>query len=154
MSLILFIDFPAFSSTFSSTFGRTKYNESTQSIKERHSKFVHIAKYLREIVQYFGIDTGHFSIKSCPFYIATTTVFKVPSFVIRLHKPISVTKDIEIAKQLSTSNGMIIQINNASFQAQNGHFFDCLWINNNPIYNQRIFYGRRYIIGNGKQLLL
>ena len=54
-SLILYCDFTDFCTSFSSTFRRIKWNETIKQVKQRNTKYANIAKYLREIIQYYGI---------------------------------------------------------------------------------------------------
>eukprot|EP01084_Bolivina_argentea_P162355 282566_1 len=58
-ALILYCDFTDFCTDFSSTFRKIKWNETTQSVKERNRKYYHISKHLREIIQYYGIKFSY-----------------------------------------------------------------------------------------------
>eukprot|EP01084_Bolivina_argentea_P077638 140865_1 len=95
-AVILYCDFTDFSTDFTSTFRALKWNESITSLKKRNSKFYHISKALREIVQYYGIrgykveDTeddndDNDDYEPGPFYTGMSFVMNIPSFAIILN---------------------------------------------------------------------
>ncbi len=69
--LILYCDYTYFCNSFLLTFRRITFNESIESIKQRHSKYYYFAKHLTELIQYYGI-TGNWeydNYENGPFYI-------------------------------------------------------------------------------------
>ena len=140
-SLILYCDFSDFCTDFSSTFRPIYNNEKLNKIKERNQKYHHIAKYLREIVQYYGINGWQ---ESGPFYTGISFVMTIPSFSIRLNGPNSTSKYKEIAMRFATRDGIIIQLNNKSFTGKQEVFFDCSWLSAFPEEEERLLFGGRW----------
>eukprot|EP01084_Bolivina_argentea_P306181 529038_1 len=103
-SLILYCDFTEFSKDFSSSFRSLKWSDSIKQIKDRNSKYYHTAKYLREIIQYYGVrgdgdydeEIGkNINISWGPFYTGMSVTLNMESFMIRLNAPTSTSKQIE-----------------------------------------------------------
>merc|ERR1712176_1264764 len=116
-------------------------NEKLEKIKERNQKYHHIAKYLRELVQYFGLSGrwGAGDTESGPFFTGISFVLNIPSFSIRLNGPNSTSKYKEIAMRFATRDGIIIQLNNKSIEnGANEVFFDCSFISAYPEEEERL----------------
>eukprot|EP01084_Bolivina_argentea_P159067 277051_1 len=155
-SLILYTDFTDFSSKFSSTFRAIYFRESIRSITNRNKKFYHISKYLRELVQYFGIN-GNYTIngeETGDFYCGMDFVCHLPSFSIRLNGPISTSKDKEIAVRFATRDGMIMCLNNSNWPSNQEVFFNSKWISCYPEEDERTFFGGRYTLQLARVLVV
>eukprot|EP01084_Bolivina_argentea_P313384 542704_1 len=148
-AVILYCDFSEFSTQFSKSFRAMKWNEPLESIKYRNSKFYHIAKHLRELVQYFGLkgyDIRDGPTESGPFYTGMSVPMTIPAFAIRLNGPTSTSKQIEIAMRFCGGYGIIIQLNNQKGTSVAESFFDASWISNYLEEDERIFCGGRFVI--------
>eukprot|EP01084_Bolivina_argentea_P083522 151213_1 len=147
-ALILYCDFSAFCTEWSATFRAIQYNESIELIKDRNSKYYHVSKYLREIVQYYGINGNkydtHNGTQNGPFYTGMSMVLHIPSFAIRLNGPTSTSKHIEVALRFSGRDGIVIQLNNEKGLSKKETFFDSSWISKYPEEDERIFCGGRH----------
>merc|ERR1719334_2806135 len=127
-SLLLYTDFTALCTDFSSSFRAVYRGESLESIKERNGRYHHFAKHLKELVMYFGVcgigdvDYRQYGQKDAcydsknhskgPFYCGMSCVLNIPQFSIRLNGPTSTSLRIEVAMRFGGVEGMIIQLNN------------------------------------------
>merc|ERR1719204_712992 len=102
-ALILYTDFSDFSTAFSASFRPAHRGESLAAIKRRHSRFCRIARWLCELVQYFGRrgcrnlngkDAG-------PFWCGMSRRLCVPEFAMRLNGPTSTSKDATVAARFA-----------------------------------------------------
>eukprot|EP01084_Bolivina_argentea_P226553 382678_1 len=151
-ALILYSDFTRFCTHFSKTFRKIRWNEKLTSIKQRNSKYYSISKYLRELIQYYGINGDSYehrddrNYENGPFYTGISVMLNIPQFSIRLNAPTSTTTQQEIAMRFSGSGGLILQLNNVYPPGNKEVFFDCSWISNFPEEAECIYFGGRYKI--------
>ncbi len=165
-AVICYCDMSKLCTLFSSTFRAIFVGETLSSIKKRNQCFYFLSKYLRECVDYFGkkgkaLDvTRHNLSRSAllatsgdwlyrqnlteqgPFYCGVSSVMSIPAFNMRLCAPTSTSKQIEIAINFATRNGIIIQLNNNSdWHSRNLHFFDCSFVSHYKEEDERLFFG-------------
>merc|ERR1719474_555187 len=84
-SIILYCDFTAFCSRFSSTFRKLDRWETIDSVKERNAEFYWQSRYFREAVELFG-DNGAEGNRG-PFFCGVDRVMVLRSFRLRLCGP-------------------------------------------------------------------
>eukprot|EP01084_Bolivina_argentea_P293717 505222_1 len=148
-SLLLYCDFTDFCTDFSSTFRRLKSNEQIETVKQRNSKYHHIAKNLAELIQYYGIRGGsgnNNGQENGPFYTGLSFCMNIPEFSIRLNGPTSTSKQKEIAMRFSGSEGIIIKLNNRTYPGRYEAFFNSSWISCYPEEDERVFFSAQYKI--------
>eukprot|EP01084_Bolivina_argentea_P299052 515466_1 len=141
-ALILYCDFTLFCSEFSSTFRGIKWNETLQEIKNRHKKYVNIAKKLREIIQYYGISGCYSSdgeYERGPFYCGMSIILNIAEFAIRLNGPTSTSKEVVIAERFAGRKGCILQLDNRIDGPDHERFFNCSWISCFPEEEERLW---------------
>ena len=149
MSLVLYCDYSAYCTEFSSTFRRISVIESMEDVKKSNSRFWHQSKNLREMVECYGRCNNegmlHEDIhtESGPFYTGLDAVLAVPEFSIRLCSPTSTSKHMEVSINFSTKEGIIIQLNNPKEDLRSAlvSFFDVSWISCFPDEDERVFIG-------------
>jgi len=142
-SLLLYTDFSALCTDFSSSFRAVYRGESLESIKARNSRYHHIAKRLKELVMYFGSDK-RYEKSVGPFYCGMNIVLNIPQFAIRFNGPTSTSLFIEVAMRFGGVEGMVIELNNDTYFAREERHFECDWISAFPEEAERLFMGGRY----------
>ena len=126
LSIILYTDFTALSSAFSSSFRKISPYEILSSIKHRNSKYWWWSKLLRETVELFGDEADYMK---GPFYSGLSVMLSVPGFSLRLCSPTSSSTHIEVALKFSGESGIILQLNVKGLMDYSGiRAFDCCWI--------------------------
>ena len=153
-ALFLYTDFSALSTDFSSSFRAVYRGESLKSIKARNSSYHHLAKHLKELIMYFGVDGAgektpwdkYVNRSRGPFYCGMSVVLCIPQFAIRLNGPTSTSLHIEVAMRFGGNEGMIIQLNNEGLPAEKERHFDCEWLSAFPEESERLFMGGRYML--------
>ena len=133
-AVILYCDVDKLQREFSGTFRRENVFESDESVISRHSEYGNFGKLLVEMVEHFGISgydgNGAQNPESGPFFCGINCILNVGSFAIILRGPCSTTTVKAIATNFATEKGMILKLNNDSFDAGRQRFFDCSWISN------------------------
>ena len=151
LSLLLYTDYSDLSSTFSSSFRKTKPFETLENIKRRNSAYFWMSKHLRELVEVFGQcsfgdwddDKGHINKMSGYFYSGMSVTMNIPSFSMRLCSPTSTSMQLSVAIKISGREGMVITLNNPKFDdeiaGQYGWLrgFNCSWISRYPEEDER-----------------
>merc|ERR1712087_954928 len=79
-----------------------------------------------------------------PLYCGMSVVLHIPQFAIRLNGPTSTSLHIEVAMRFGGTEGMIIQLNNEGYGAQEEMHFECEWLSAFPEESERLFMGGRY----------
>eukprot|EP01083_Nonionella_stella_P046162 123586_1 len=144
IALILYCDFSALCTDFSSTFRPTFAAESLESIKKRNQKYWWLSKLLRETVQiygYCGYEHDEANTLQGPWYCGMTNMI-VANFVCRLCSPTSASQQFAVAVRFSGDKGIIMQLNNTSSELLRG--FDCSWISSFREEDERLFMGGSY----------
>eukprot|EP01084_Bolivina_argentea_P320589 556268_1 len=122
LSVLLYTDYSALCTDFSSTFRSLNWFEPLLSIKKRNECYWWMAKTLREAVQIFGYkkekkwdDKQKKYVDDTllgRFYSGLSYVLVFPSFELRLCSPTSTSKQIEVATKFATQKGIVVQLNN------------------------------------------
>ena len=141
VSLIMYTDYTALSSAFSSSFRKKSAFETLKSIKKRNAEYYWFSKTLRETVEIFGqcslgeqvyVGRGKYEPKNQllgSFYCGMSFVMNIPEFNIFLCSSTSTSKQIEVAIKFSGDQGIVIQLDNPQTQQYwNLHGCDCSWI--------------------------
>eukprot|EP01084_Bolivina_argentea_P169004 292997_1 len=84
--------------------------------------------------------------ESGPFYVGINRVMYIPQCYLYLGSPTSTSVDVEVSINFGTRAGMVIQLNNNYYEAQELPFFDCSWISRYGEENERLFFGGYDII--------
>ena len=74
-----------------------------------------------------------------PFHCGLNGLFNIGSFAIYLKGPYSTSKDIEIATNFATNDGLILSIQNDTLPSQFQSVFNCSWISAYSEENERLF---------------
>ena len=114
MSLILYCDFDALSTSLSATFRRREPFEPLSSVKRRNRRYWHLSKLLRESVQLFG-KNGYDDNSVGPFFCGLNRVLLMPSFAIRLWAPTSTSKSLSVAQHFATNQGLVVTLSNGLY---------------------------------------
>jgi len=151
VSLIMYTDYTALSSTFSSTFRKKSPFETLKSIKTRNADYYWFSKTLRETVEIFGqCSLGDYDTKSRKavnqllgsFYCGMSFVMNMPEINIFLCSPTSTSKQIEVGIKFSGDEGIVIQLDNPEIRQYcflRG--FNCSWISRYKEEDERLFFG-------------
>eukprot|EP01084_Bolivina_argentea_P299460 516196_1 len=154
--VMLYCDWSDLCTEFSATYRINGEFEPIKSVIQRHSKYYHLGKGLRECALIFGIN-GHnlpeyddeknryvythnkYEYERGPFFSGLSFVAKMPYFAIHLKGPCSTTKEIDCAINFATRDGIIIELQNDQGNARTQRFFDCSWISKYSAENERLF---------------
>lgn len=128
ISVILYTDFTALCSDFSSTFRKVSPYETISSIKWRNSKYWWLSKTLRETVELYADWRTHYQKPNQSYYTGISFVMNLPSFSIRLCGPTSTSIHLEVACKFSGDSGIILQLNVGQVMGVGARAFDCSWI--------------------------
>ena len=126
--------------------------ENIQSLKQRHSEFYHIAKYLRETVECYGFiddnkedddkkdaDGGKY------FYHSINESVIINDKIINIKYPFSVTDKYKVIYlNTNNENGLILSLNNNNIDNNNNgndKYFDCKWISDFIFENEYFYVG-------------
>eukprot|EP01084_Bolivina_argentea_P208698 355709_1 len=154
-AIILYCDWTELCSHFSSTFRKQNQFEPVKLLKYRNSKYWNLSKLLVEAVNDFGINgygewdgvdqinrwdaSKYINKEYGPFYCGMSSVMNISSFAAYLKGPCSTSKYIEIAINFATRDGIIMQLQNTGYEAEDQRFFDCSWISRYGEENERLF---------------
>ena len=128
ISVILYCDYTALCSDFSSTFRKTSPWETISSIKHRNTKYWWLSKTLRETVELFTDPEQNSNNPTQTYYTGMSYVMYLPSFSIRLCSPTSTSVQIAVACKFSGDKGLILQLNVGRVMATGARAFDCSWL--------------------------
>ena len=149
VALILYCDFSAYCTEFSSTFRKLSTTEPMNSVKKRNSSFWFQSKYLREVIECYGtcnyeevLQSGTVS-ESGPFYTGIDIVLAIPQFALRLCSPTSTSKHVEVSLNFAKRSGLIIELSNPEqdHRAARVCFLDVSWLSRFPDEDERVFAG-------------
>lgn len=143
ISVVLYCDYSAYCTKFSSTFRKLFPAESMEEVKVRNSEFWHQSKSFREVVECFGSIRADETDAAGPFFTGIDVVLAVPAFAISLCSPTSTSKHMEVSMNFTNGSGMIIQLNNpdSDFRARLVPLLDVSWISRYPDEDERSFTG-------------
>ena len=152
ISIITYCDTDTFSSKWSESFRFKYYGESLNSIKKRNSKYYHLSKALRELVQCFGncgmrkrkfgYSENPNQEQHGPFYCGISKIMAFPSICIRLCGPCSTSKERAIAVKFAGEEGLVVEFKN---HIQELHFFDC-WMSHFKAEREILQFGGGHMI--------
>ena len=142
LCIILYCDTNELQSNFSASFRKNNEFDTIQEIKKRHQKYHHFGKGLVETVHCYGVYRGLFDGGECgPFYCGLNKILNIGQFDIYLRCPTSTSKDIEIAINFATRDGLILTLNNDSYYGQMNNMINCNWISRYSEENERLWIG-------------
>eukprot|EP01084_Bolivina_argentea_P163618 284606_1 len=142
-ALIIWFEFNDINESFTNTFVPIETNEPQSNIAQRHRKFYHLAKTLRETVQYYG-ETRN----KGPFYMSLDTNISIPSFSLTFNSPRSVSMDYHKVNRGCKDYGVMLQLNNDIDYESRNHFrcFKRFWRHDG---NEYLFFDPKYAIRLG-----
>ena len=126
---------------------RTPFDESNESILERHSHFYHLSKLLREAVECFGAE-AHRSERKVFYHSILLDKKIMNDSDIRslfIYTPFSTTELMEVClncaadkeeKENDENNKLILEL-----KGYVSKYFDCLWVSDFCYEHEKIFYG-------------
>eukprot|EP01084_Bolivina_argentea_P077406 140399_1 len=150
-SIILYTDFSALCTDFTSTFRKNNIFETEISIKKRNAKYLWFSRRLRESVEYFGGNwwsIGEYgqtkewkSTGEEPFYCGMSFCLVMPQYDIRLFGPVSTSRQLEVAINFAKRDGMIIQLQNDTYNGHELQYLNVSWISHFAEEAERLFMG-------------
>jgi len=149
-SVLLYTDFTHFSTHFSSSFRKLRWNESIRETNQRNARFFHIAKALRECVKLFGCNRSarygsSLDEASGPFFTGVSVTLNIPSFAINLQGPTSTSKQYTVALRFAGDDGLILQLNNdGECCSDSVSFWDASLTSRYPEEDERIFFASNH----------
>ena len=126
--IILYTDYTALSSQFTSTFRKSNPFEPIQAMKRRHSHYYWMSKLLRETIAVYGQYYGDDASLSGPFYCGMSRLMLMPQFAMKLFSPTSTSCQIAVAVKFSGEGGILIQFRNGTGRAAYLKGLDVSWI--------------------------
>ena len=156
LALVLYTDWTELQREFTKTFRKTQPYQTTAIIKQKNREYHHWSKNLREVVEYYGnggwVDKWNDDKRNKswgsvrgPFYCGMSYQMVLPQIMIRLNGPCSSTKHAEVALKFGGSTGIIVQLDNNSYNgAYNLRCFDCSWLSNFAEEDEYLWIGGRY----------
>ena len=130
--MILYTDYTALSTTFSSTFRAKNKYEAVQSIKKRHQNYYWMSKGLKNMMHDYGQDFesggGFVNPLRGPFYCGMNWVMNISAFNIILRGPTSTSIQITVASRFGGQNGILIEFDNTKGDGQQVLGFDVSWL--------------------------
>eukprot|EP01084_Bolivina_argentea_P054900 100676_1 len=132
IAVMIYCNFDILSTRFSETFRRIPMNESDESLKTRHSNYVHLAKFLREL-ECFGIQREGSLPQKQPIPLLFHGVSEDVSFQTTracINGPFSTTSDYYVALQFCQFKGTILELKLDSFWNFRVYSpgFECHWL--------------------------
>ena len=135
MCIILYTDYTALSTSFSSTFRAINKYEPIHSIKRRHRKFYRMSVGLKMLMRIWGQDysekhghTGPLPRLLGPFYCGMNWVMNMNRFNIILHGPTSTSIQKAVAARFGGDKGFLIEFDNSKGQGRDVKGFDVSWL--------------------------
>eukprot|EP01084_Bolivina_argentea_P020279 37728_1 len=142
ISIICYCDWSKLSTHFSGTFRKNSMFEPIELVKQRNSKYYYFGKLLAETANLFGICGAflgeEYTWERGPFFCGINCVLNIPSFAMTFTGPNSTTKQIEVAMNFATRDGMIMELQNRGSGALQ-FFFDCSWVSKYAEEDERLF---------------
>ena len=120
IAIIGYCDHSDLCTDFSSTFRQKHPFETIPFVIKRNSKYFHFSKLLIELVTDYGIngigdEDCEWEYEQGPFFTGINVVINIPEFSIMFSGPCSSSKQIAIATNFASRNGMILEIQNDGF---------------------------------------
>ena len=111
--------------------------DTISQIKDRHSKHCWMAKGLVESVDCWGVNNAIGDTNSGPFYCGLSQILNIGHIDVHLKAPLSTSKDIEVAINFATSDGVILTLNNNTPIGIQDKMIDCSWVSRYAEENER-----------------
>ena len=118
---------------FSATYRKNKWNETLDSLLNRHSEFANMGRFLMELVHAYGTETEG------SFYCGISCKMVVPEFRTMLKGPTSTSKTVEVAQSFGTVDGMVIQFKSIKNVGGVINSFGCGWISDYASEDEYLF---------------
>eukprot|EP01084_Bolivina_argentea_P277358 473481_1 len=132
LAMMVYCNFDKLQYDFTSTY-RKIGNETDSSLKQRHSKYHHLGKLLRENVECFGSADVPTRFHAGHLYHGMTINAKFRSLDARFHGPVSTTTDFAVAINFCGDMGIIMEVKldwSWCYQTETIYeaYFDCHWL--------------------------
>eukprot|EP01084_Bolivina_argentea_P260586 440106_1 len=135
MSLMIYCSFDTLQRKFTETYRALTSKESFEEIKERHSNYYHLAKYIKESVEVFGTEYDDGVIKTMYHGIQNELVFD--SMAAQVFSPLSTTYSWNVAIQFSSNTGLIVEL----VPGTSLKYFSCEWLSPFSYEGELLFIG-------------
>ena len=135
LCVMLYTNYDKLQNKFSKTFRKASQNESDEELKERHSAFVHLSRFIKEAVNCFGDNKSKITVYHG---INSLTIFD--NFTIRFSGPTSTTTSWGVAINFATNSGTVITMQSVQYQYAS-HHFDCALWSDFPAEDEELFIG-------------
>eukprot|EP01084_Bolivina_argentea_P000912 1667_1 len=125
LSLLIYCGFDNLQREFSKTYRKKNKNESIDAMKERHSNFYFLGKYLRECVECFGMEWNKTTGESLRLYHGLTGQLSFHSIFSCIKGPLSATMDHQVAQNFGMQGiVMTLDIFADEFRFKFDEYFD------------------------------
>eukprot|EP01084_Bolivina_argentea_P126464 223914_1 len=143
MAMLFYTDYTDLSYEISKSFRRISKRETFQTVKRRNSVYANISKELRELVECYG--TRIYLARQPVFFHGTSKLY-FNKFVTKFCGPISTTKHVEVATIFTDEDGIILELQQASYDDRNLKYFNCSLISTFINEDERFFCGGAHYI--------
>eukprot|EP01083_Nonionella_stella_P101236 286751_1 len=134
--VLLWCNHDSFRASLCDTYHRISGEETDVALKERHSHFYYVGKYLREIVECFGGAGTSANESQSIWYHAIHDSLVFDSRNNRIKWPMSVTNKYEVIYlNTETEHGLILEL------VSDTNYFDCQWISDFVYENDKLLIG-------------
>ena len=143
LSLLIYCNCDLYQMKWSESFRKTSSDEDMESVKIRHSHFVHSSKYLIELVEKFGTRLMD-GVR--PFYHGVNSKLYFNRTVAQFNSPLSTSLKWSVAHNFSAGCGLVLELKyafssfplmakyfNCSFFSDFSYEKECLFIGGIPI---------------------
>eukprot|EP01083_Nonionella_stella_P078045 213375_1 len=152
VAVMAYCNFDVLSYQFSETFRRNK-GEHIDAWKARHSHYYHLARYLREAVECFGMRVPNPNPKEFNLFHGTTKAFLFPSMNAYFKGPFSTTQSYAVALGFAEGNGVVLELglrisewlirsdHSKSRAFPRLNCWDCCWVSDHVVEQEILFIG-------------
>eukprot|EP01084_Bolivina_argentea_P127753 225912_1 len=146
ISVILYCNFDQLQSRFSASYRKNK-NENDSDFKNRHSEWHQLGKYLREVVEIYGIkilsksqksrsDFSLYNTNKLQFYHGINQEMVFVSTKANICGPLSTSSDIVVASNFAGYGGLLLELSGT-----HARYFDCCGISDYSNEKEKFFLG-------------
>eukprot|EP01084_Bolivina_argentea_P113721 202641_1 len=149
MSVLLYCNYSVLQYELSKTYRRINKQESKESVKKRHSEFHFFAKYLAQMVNWFGTIMSKGKIASFYHGITQELLFPVRGRSNHFFVPLSTTSSYEVAVTFSRSDGFVVEFcESGSIYGDYGlKYFSTSWLSDFPSELEHLFVQNKCAVG-------
>eukprot|EP01084_Bolivina_argentea_P185632 320105_1 len=152
MAICFYTDFSHLCTDYRSTFRKMGKDVNDDSIRERHSKYYFLSRFLYEAIEFFG----HIMSDQQTVYHGLDKPFLFKEFLTHFNAPTSTTPDLLCAVNFSKESGIILALRNGNdaidtnaivsqFMKDQPRYVDVSWISDFSHEKEYLYYGDNII---------